>query len=373
MAKIAVIGSQAFALLNFRAPLLAAMVAKGHEVVAFAPDFSDMHRQTLASMGVHAASYPLARNGLNPFSDIRTFLALTGALRRGRFDVVFAFTIKPVIYGLVGGCLAGVKRRYALITGLGYTLAGDGGAPSRAHAVVRSLARNLYRLALSVASGVFMQNPDDAKAFVSSRLVPSEKIRGIIPTGVDLSDWQASPPFFTPPTFSVVARMLRDKGIVEFVTAARRVKRQHPEVRFLLVGDTDSNPRALTRAELESFVEDGAVEWLGHMPVKPILTHTSVFVLPSYHEGLPRSTQEAMAMALPVITTDVPGCRQTVVDGENGFLIPARDPDALASAMLRFIDNPMLIGEMGARSRTLAEERFDVRKSNAAILSAMEL
>ncbi|WP_331838638.1 glycosyltransferase family 4 protein [Hydrogenophilus thermoluteolus] len=171
---------------------------------------------------------------------------------------------------------------------------------------------------------------------------------------------------------SLVAHMLREKGVLEFVAAARRIKANYPEVRFVLVGGLHPNPGSIQKEEIESWVREGVVEWAGQVAdVRPWLAQTSVFVLPSYREGVPRSTQEAMAMARPVITTDAPGCRETVMDGVNGFLIPPRDVDALVAAMERFIANPNLIRSMGTESRRLAEERFDVRVVNQRLMQIL--
>jgi glycosyltransferase involved in cell wall biosynthesis len=170
----------------------------------------------------------------------------------------------------------------------------------------------------------------------------------------------------------LMARLLREKGIYEYVEAARAVRQQHPHARFLLLGGTDPNPGALTREEVAAWVAEGVVEWLGHVDnVRPWIASTSVYVLPSYREGKPRSTQEAMAMSRPVITTDAPGCRDTVIEGVNGFLVPVRDSAALADAMMRFIDQPELIPRMGRESRRIAEERFDVHRINRVMLVEM--
>ena len=176
-----------------------------------------------------------------------------------------------------------------------------------------------------------------------------------------------------PVTFLLAARLLREKGIVEYAEAARLVKARHSEVRFVLLGGLDPNPGGLSQAEVQAWAAEGLLEWPGHVAVKPWLTKTSVFVLPSYREGVPRSTQEAMAMGRPVITTDAPGCRETVDEGVNGFLVPVRDVPALADAMLRFVQNPSLIESMGRESRRLAEMHFDVRKINAQLLKILEV
>ena len=174
-----------------------------------------------------------------------------------------------------------------------------------------------------------------------------------------------------PVTFLLAARLLREKGIVEYAHAARQVKQLHPEVRFVLLGGLDPNPGGLREAEISAWVTEGILEWPGHVAVKPWLAKTSVCVLPSYREGLPRSTQEAMAMGRPVITTDAPGCRDTVQEGVNGYLVPVRDVAALAQAMLRFVNNPSLIEPMGHASRRMAEANFDVRQINARLIKIL--
>ncbi len=372
MARIAVIGSQAFALLNFRMALLGAMADAGHEVVAFVPDFTEADRAALLARGIGAADYLLERNGLNLVRDLQTLRDLNRQLRQGAFDVVFAFTIKPVVYGILAAAMASVPRRFALITGLGYTLAQVDDARPKDR-LVGIAAKSLYRLALRFATGAFFQNGDDRDTFVRLGLVADEKVLGVVPTGVDLDHWKSAPHVTEPMTFSLVGRMLVDKGVREFASAARCLKASYPDARFVLIGGLDSNPRALSRTQMEELVEDGTVVWTGHVDVKEWLERTSVFVLPSYHEGVPRSTQEAMAMARPVVTTDVPGCRDTVLEGVNGYLVPARDVDALAKAMERFISSPNLVRQMGAQSRALAEERFSVHKANARLLAAMNL
>ena len=194
------------------------------------------------------------------------------------------------------------------------------------------------------------------------------KLNGI---GVDLVEWMPAPVAIKSITFLLVARLLREKGILEYAAAARIVKSKYPDTRFILLGGVDPNPGSLNTHEVSQWVNDGLLEWPGHVAVKPWLAQTSVFVLPSYREGVPRSTQEAMAMGRAVITTDVPGCRDTVVEGVNGFLVPVRDAAALADAMMRFIKQPELIETMGKASRALAVERFDVHKVNAVILATM--
>lgn len=370
--RFALIGNQAFSLFNFRAPLLSDIVARGHTAYALAPDFDDVTRQRFRDIGVEPVDFSLSRTGLNPLRDTLDAARLVRVLRSLQLDCVLSFAIKPVIYGTMAAKVAGIPNRNALIAGLGYAFAEN--AASLKHRAVHRVARSLYRLALSQAHTVFMQNPDDVEDFLRLGLAPREKIVRVNGTGVDLDDWAVAPEVTAPVTFILAARLVAEKGIFEFVEAARRIKRTSPGARFIILGGLDSNPHGIGRADIDGWVAEGIIDWPGHVPVAPWLAQASVFVLPSYYrEGVPRSTQEAMAMGRPIITTDAPGCRETVIEGRNGFLVPPRDAGALADAMQRFIDQPDLIVTMGHESRLLAEERFDVRKVNATMIAAMGL
>jgi glycosyltransferase involved in cell wall biosynthesis len=373
--KIAIIGSQAFALWNFRGPLIQEMVKRNLEVYALAPDYDNETREKVRKLGAKPVQYRLSRTGLNPFRDALDFLGLIATLRRIRPDVTFSYTIKPVIYGTLAAWILSVPRRFAMITGLGYTFAAPGEQEEMKRRVVRTIAQFLYKLALRRATKVFFQNSDDLNEFVQRKLIPTEKAFLLGPTGVDLEVFTPGPPVSEPITFILAARLLREKGVLEFVEAARRIKAKYPNTRFILLGGLDTNPGAIPKEEVEGWVKEGLIEWPGHVAdVRPYLAQASVFVLPSYYrEGVPRSIQEAMAMARPIITTDAPGCRETVIPGVNGFLVPVRNVDALVSAMERFINEPELIERMGKESRRIAEERFDVHKINRVLLEAMGL
>lgn len=372
MRRLAIVSNQAFSLINFRGPLLRDLVAAGVEVHALAPDYDEKIRNQVESLGAIPVDYTLSRAGMNPLRDSVDLFRLWRVLRRIRPDAALGYFIKPVIYGTLAAWLAGVPRRFALIAGLGYAFTPSGDQESKRQKVLRFGVSKLYRIALGRVNIVFFQNNDDKQLFIELGLVRAEKTARVNGTGVDLCEWAPHPLVVTPPTFLLAARLLREKGIVEYAEAARKVKQLHPEARFILLGGLDPNPGALRQNEIEQWVHEGLLEWPGHVDVKPWLTETSVYVLPSYYrEGVPRSTQEAMAMGRPVITTDAPGCRETVEDGRNGFLVPVRDSEALAQAMLRFIEQPQLIETMGAESRRLAEERFDVHKINAKILKTL--
>jgi glycosyltransferase involved in cell wall biosynthesis len=300
-------------------------------------------------------------------------LGLAILLRRLKPDTVLGYSIKPAIYGTIAARLAGISRRFAMIEGLGYVFCSSDGMDTTKRMALRAVASILYAIALRSANLVFFLNRDDVEEFTKNRLVPPGKAYLLGGIGVDLQEWQPSPPPVGDVSFIMVARLLREKGIAEYASAARLIKKKFNDTHFVLIGDLDSNPGSLSRAEVESWVKEGSLEWPGHVQdLRPWLAQASVFVLPSkYREGMPRSIQEAMAMGRPIITTDAPGCRETVIDGENGFLVPVRDVTELATAMEHFILHPDLVARMGQASRRVAEERFDGRKINRIIMKKM--
>lgn len=365
---IVVAGGLAESLINFRGPLLKTLVQRGWRVVAVAPD-DGVTGAALAAIGVEFAPLPLARAGMNPLTDLGTLLHFWRLLRRIRPQVCLFYTIKPVIYGSLAAWLARVPRRISMITGLGYAFTdGSGG-----RALVLKVVQRLYRLALWRNQRVIFQNPDDLQLFVERRLVRSAaqclRVHG---SGVDLGHYRpaALPPA---PVFLLVGRLLADKGVREFAAAARELKVRYPEARFQLVGWLDSNPSAIRQQELDEWVASGTIEFLGRLSdVRPALQQCSVYVLPSYREGTPRSVLEALAMGRPVVTTDAPGCRETVVNGVNGWLVPVRDAAALANAMRRLIEDAALRQQMGDAGLAMARELYDVHKVNAAIIAVLE-
>lgn len=370
--SVAIIGNQGFSMLNFRGALIEDLVAQGHTVYALAPSINQDEAAALLQLGAEPVEIRLARTGTNPLTDLSTLLHLRRVLKRLRPDFTLGYAAKPAIYGTLAAWLARVPKRFAMIEGLGYVFIPQE-RESFAKKTLRRIVTSLFRLALSLTNKVFFLNSDDVADFSALGLLRYGQAVNIGGIGVDLERWRPAPPVLDPVTFLFVGRLLRDKGILDFVSAARLIKEAHPSVRFLLVGGVDENPQSISRAIAESWVEEGLVEWMGHTQVAPWLEQASVFVLPSYREGVPRSTQEAMAMGRPVITTDAPGCRETVVNGINGYLVPPRDPSALAAAMQAFITEPERIVSMGHESRRMAEARFDVRKVNATIIATMEL
>lgn len=300
-------------------------------------------------------------------SDLGLLLAIYRIMRTLDVDVVLPYTVKPVIYGTIAAWLAGVPRRYALVTGLGYAFT------QQRQGLLTRIIYLLYRFALSKAHKVFFQNPDDERLFRELGLlpvsVPSVVVNG---SGVDVAAFTVMPLPSGLPAFLLIGRLLGDKGLREYAEAARRVRAVCPGAHFRLVGWIDTNPDAIAQSELDAWIADGTLEFLGKLDdVRPAIADCTVYVLPSFREGTPRTVLEAMAMGRPIITTDAPGCRETVVDGENGFLVPVKSVDALVHAMLKFIEDPTLAVRMGKCSREIAEDKYDVHKVNAVMLREM--
>ncbi|MFL1524439.1 glycosyltransferase family 4 protein [Pseudomonas sp. O230] len=372
MSKIVVIAGLAESLIRFRGDLLDAMRANGHEVAAIAPEDDESVRTRLAEKGIAYHVVPMSRAGLNPFADLRYLLQLSQCLRKIKPDVVLAYTIKPVVYGLPAARLAGVKRRYALITGLGYAFTDAKASFSRD--LVKRIASGLYRFGLRFADGLFFQNPDDRQLFKDQGLfnasLPAWIVNG---SGVDTDSFPVAP-LPSQPSFLFVGRVLRDKGVVEYVDAARSLKSTYPQATFHLVGPLDSNPSGIQADIVAGWEKEGVIQYHGAVSdVKPYLAACSVFVLPSYREGTPRSVLEAMSCGRAIVTTDAPGCRETVQDGVNGFLVKPRDSADLATAMARLAGSSELREQMGRTSRELAEQKYDVHRVNAAMIDAMAL
>ena len=372
--SVAIVTSIAFSVANFRGPLIRRLVAQGIRVHALAPDYDATTRAAVRALGAEPVDISLERTGLKPMRDLADMVRLAATLRRLRPDLVFCYFIKPVIYGSLAARLAGIRRRYALVAGLGYLFTSDGTPETMRRRALRLLGSGLYGVAFRLCRRVFLQNSDDRDLLCDAGVLPRDRVVLVSGSGVDLARFTPSPSVTAPITFVLVARLLREKGILEYVEAARRIRADRPDTVFWLLGDVDSNPGGLTREQVAAWVADGIVEWPGQVPnVVAWLARSSVFVLPSYREGKPRSTQEAMAMGLPVVTTDAPGCRETVEEGVNGFKVPVRDAQALEVALRRFVDDPDLIEPMGRESRRFAERLFDVNRINAVMLQAMEI
>ncbi len=374
MSKICIIGNKAVSLIKFRGHLIQSLISDGHQVYAIAPDCSLNEYIYLKSFGSIPINFNISRTGRNIFRDISDFIRLFYLLNYLKIDVIIAYTIKPVIYGILAAWIARVQKRYALITGLGYVFIISDKNNSLNKYYLQFITTLLYKISLSKATRIFFQNDDDLNEFITRKIIRRDKALLIGPTGVDLKYFASTAPIKKPITFILIGRLLKEKGVIEYCKAAYLIKQKFPDTRFILLGGYDSNPGALSKKEMQDLLKDGIIEYYGNVSdVRPWLAKSSVFVLPSYREGCPRSIQEAMAMGRPIITTDVPGCRITVIHMKNGFLVPPLNVSALVAAMEKFCIEPHLIEQMGIESRKIAENLFDINKINKKLISQMEL
>ena len=363
--------------LNFRGKLLEAISLLGYEVHIMAPElnqFPDEHRKLIA-LGYQVHEIPMQRTGTNPVADLKLLKHLYQHIRQIQPDVVLSYTIKPVIYGTLAAWLAKVPQRFALITGLGYAFQN---VESGQRSIFQKMVHGLYAQALKHAHKVFFQNPDDLKLFQDMHLLAADKPTVVVNgSGVNVQDFKVMPlpkndAGMVKASFLLIARLLGDKGVREYAEAARIIKQDYPEAEFHLVGWIDDNPSAIEQAELDRWIADQRLQFWGKLSdVRPAIAASSVYVLPSYREGTPRTVLEAMAMGRAVITTDAPGCRETVNHGVNGYLVAVKSVDELVQAMRYFIEDPKLIDYMGQRSREIALNKYDVHQVNRHMLTEM--
>jgi glycosyltransferase involved in cell wall biosynthesis len=371
--RVAILGTQAKDLVNFRGHLLSELAKAGHVAYGIAPEGTPEIKAALEQLGATYVPIALDRTGMNPLREIRTFFELWRLFRRLRLDLLLAYELKSVAFGTLAARCAGVPKRFAMITGRGTTLQGEPqGGRER---LVRFVVKRLYRLALPRTHGVFFQNQDDCSFFGQEGMLPASVPRKLINgSGVSLDYFALSPLPAGTTTFLFVGRLLRNKGLHEFVEASRILAEKKIPVRCRILGPLDVNPNGITASQLNAWVQEGFVEYLGEAKdVRPALREAHALVLPSYGEGTPRSVLEAMSMGRAVVTTDAPGCRETVVEGLNGFMVPVGDVAALAKAMEKLAADPSLISRFGEESRKLAEQKYDVRLVTAEILSFLGL
>ncbi len=358
-AKAMLIGACPKAMLRFRGALIAELTAQGQEVVAVAPQADAVTERALKRLGLaRLIAAPLDRAGMNPLRDLQALWSLWRIVARERPDTVLTYNIKPMVYGTLAAWLGGVKRRIAMVEGLGYAYTPGKELKRR---LARVLSNLLYRIPCTFADALVVLNKDDRDFFAENFLRGrTERIHLLPGIGVNLADYRPEPLPEGPITFVMISRLLRDKGVVDFVEAARQVKASDPSVRFLLVGGTDDNPASVSRREIDAWVAEGLLTYAGEVAdVRPWLRQSHVFVLPSYREGFPRTIMEAMAMGRPCLTTDVPGCRSAVNHGETGLIVPVKNPNLLAAAMRWFAANRVSIMAMAARGEVHARVNFD--------------
>lgn len=363
--KLIIVSPKNRTVYNFRGDLIKELVAMGWEVVVTGPNKECVER--IYELGARFCEIPFRKNGINLLEDVSYLCALVRLFCKEKPDAVLSYTVKPVVYGSIAAWLTGVPKVASLITGAGYVFAA-GTAKAK---LLRFFVRLLYRVGLTCSDVVIFQNKDDMSEFVEHRLVDARKTCVVNGSGVNMDRFRKTD-YPETLTFSMLARVMYTKGIREYLEAAKRVRKLYPWVRFTLLGAIENHQDAMPWQELKPYVDAGVVEYFGETTdVRPFLAQSSIFVLPSYREGTPRTVLEAMAMGRPIITTDAPGCRETVVDGYNGFLVPVGDVDALVEKMVWFVKNQDQIPIMGNASWDYCRAKFDVRKVDREMLECM--
>jgi len=363
---VCLVCNTAWAIHTYRPGLTKSLLAHGARVTVLAP--RDRTFAPLQALGVTCIDVPIASKGTNPLADLKTLAVLWRHYRALKPDMVFHYTIKPNIYGTIAAALARVKS-IAVTTGLGYVFI----QRSRAAQV----AKRLYKMAFRFPREVWFLNPDDHRTFVDAGLlVHPERAYLLRSEGIDLDQFPLTPVVARDggSVFILVGRLLWDKGVAEYVAAARAVKARYPQARFQLLGPVGvANPSAISQQEVEQWVAEGVVEWLGETDdVRPYLSAADCVVLPSYREGMPRTLLEASALGRPIVATRVPGCRDVVEDGVTGLLCEARSADDLAAKMLHMLEMTAQqrahMGELGrARMQAEFDERLIIQRYFAAL------
>jgi glycosyltransferase involved in cell wall biosynthesis len=360
--KILLFANTDWYLYNFRRSLALALREAGHDVLLVSP--AGPYGQRLEQMGFRWMAAPMQRRSLNPLRELALLRWLKRLIATEKVELVHGFTIKCAVYGSLAARLAGAPARVSAVAGMGYVFTSS----DLKAVILRPVVSSLLRLALGgERARLILQNPDDVDLFRRSGLVHPDQVRLIPGSGVDCRRFTPAPR--APEAggagarLRVVlpARLLWDKGLAEFVDAARQLRSEGRAIEFLLAGEPDAgNPAAASHETVRGWIAEGVVNWLGHVDDMPRLFQSvDVVVLPSYREGLPKGLIEAGACGLPLVTTDVPGCREVVTDGVDGLLVPPKDAAALARAIARLHDDAVLRQRLGAAARAKALREFD--------------
>ena len=373
--RIIIIGTIASSLYTFRKDLILSLIERGYTVYAFTSDNDKAELAKIAQLGAIPTYYKLSRGGLNPYEDLSNTIGLYQKIKKLQPDIVLSYFIKPVIYGTLAAKLSRVPKKIAMIEGLGFAFTEQPEGYSKKAKIVQRVQVALFKLALPLADKIIFLNHDDVKDLLYTHSIPARHYEVLGGIGLKLDDYPYQPvnPRNNQTNFLFIGRLLKEKGIFDFIEAAKIVKQRYSNTKFTVLGSTDAdNPGALHPNQVQELVATGVIDYPGQVAnVVDWIANSDVFVLPSYREGVPRSTQEAMAVGRAVITTDVPGCRETVVDGVNGFIVPKWNPQALAEKMIYFIENPEQIQVMGEQSYKIAQEKFDARKVNERLLKIL--
>jgi glycosyltransferase involved in cell wall biosynthesis len=352
--KILLFANTDWYLYNFRLALVQALRQHGDEVVLVSPD--GPYGPRMQEMGIRWLQFPLARRSLNPLVGIWTIVRLVKLYWQEKPDLVHQFTVKCVLYGSLTCHLLGIRSVVNSVTGLGYVFMEGGG-----RRWLRGLIKLFYRLVLQ-PTWVIFQNPDDQAFFLENHLANPKRADLIRGSGVDVQHFSPRPEPTGKSLVILPARLLWDKGVGEFVEAARLLQTAGQNARFALVGDRDSeNPASVQETQLLAWIKEGVIEWWGWKEnMDEIYAQASIVCLPSYREGVPKTLIEAAACGRPIVASNVPGCREVVRPGENGLLVEARDASGLAKALDYLLNNPDIRARMGASGRKIVEEEFSL-------------
>jgi len=371
--RIAIVGTLAETMLGFRGELIRDLSRAGHQVFAFATNYCPGTEQAIKAMGGIPVQYRMGRLSTNPAADLLSTWQLYRLFKRYSINCSFCYFTKPAIWGTTAAWLARVPLRVAKIEGMGRVFTRERTGFTLKKRLLQKVIKTLYRFSLPKAEHIFVLNRDDEQELNALGVHPARltMIGGI---GVCLAKYPFTPALSSPIRFIFIGRLIPEKGVRYFLDAAKSLKPRYPNAEFILLGAPDDK-RGITKTEMHQLAESNIITYPGPVDnVVPWLAKSSVFVLPSYYrEGVPRSTQEALAMGRPVITTDMPGCRETVQHGVNGYLVAPHNQHELEAAMLHFIQNPQSIAPMGQAAHQLAVERFNVRKINQTILNTLGL
>lgn len=369
--KIFIIGNVSSMMINFRKELITEL-SKNHEVFCLVSDYTQKDKDIIASFGAIPLDYNLNSKGLNPFKDIIATIELYKIIKKHNPDIVFSFFVKPVIFSSIAAKFAKTKRVVGMIEGLGNAFTINPKGSGLKTKIIKFIQILLYKISLPLLDNlIFLQN-DDKKDLVDKYKIKVKNIDLLGGIGVDLDKFSYSTPKIKPVKFIFIARLLAQKGIFEYLEAAKTIKEKYKEnVEFIVLGSFDeNNPFSLSKKVLDDYIKSGIITYPGFVNnPNEWIKNSSVFILPSYREGVPRSTQEAMAIGRAIITTNSVGCKETVVDGINGYLVPICDSKALISKMELFINNPNLIDKMGKESRRIAEQKYNVADVNKRLIS----
>jgi len=371
---IVIIGTTAACFYGFRAELIKNLNSKDITVYAFTTDDDAFELEKISKLGAIPISYQLNRGGLNPLADILATYKLAQQIRQLKPDLVFSYFAKPVIFGTLAAKSAKVPKTIGMLEGLGYAFTDQPNGLSSKTKLIKAIQVFLYKLALPKLDQLILLNHDDKTDLLINNDIEVKETYILGGIGLDLNQYKYSPATKDLPIqFLFIGRLLKEKGIHDFIAAAQIVKEKFPQTTFTVLGGIDeANLGALTQGELTQYIDQNVIDYPGHVEnIAEWIKQSHVFVLPSYREGFPRSTQEAMAIGRPVITTDVPGCRDTVIDGVNGFLVPKWNPQALAEKMIYFIEHPEQVRMMGDQSHKIAIEKFDAEKVNQRLLEIL--